>query len=103
MKYVISTLLIFAIIGTGCSDDITHQTLTKQTIDLDLLKSGKVSLQGEIMSIADLSNRIEDIKGIKDKTVDLTIAKNATMGQVTDIQEILRDKGALKVKYSSLN
>lgn len=55
------------------------------------------------MTIAELEKELGHVQNPNNTIVEFKVKKDATMGAVTDVQEILRAKGALKINYSTLN
>ena len=103
MKYLISAFFIFATLLAGCTGNQPNVTSQTQSIDLHILNESQVDFNGDLMTIAELEKELGHVQNPNNTIVEFKVNKDATMGAVTDVQEILRENGALKINYSTLN
>lgn len=104
----LSTALLFTLLGllAACSSDISNQSLADEdpdNVNIHLMADGKVQFEGTLMSIDHFGNELEAYKLSEDAVVELKVDANATMGNVTDIQSMLREKEALRINYKMIN
>ena len=103
MKYAIPIFLIVAGIIVGCLNSTNNQrSAGNNTIDLHVLSNGQVNFDGKIVSAADLSKQMGTITNPQNTIVQLRVSKQAAMGTLIDIQQVLRGKGTLKINYRSI-
>ncbi len=100
-----SILVLTVILGSvsACSLDADIQSLTDQDIDLHILENEKVNFEGTVMSFSDFEDKFKVFELSKNAVVNFKVDKEATMGQVTDIQQLLREKGTLKINYTQVS
>ncbi|MDZ7683074.1 MAG: hypothetical protein U5J63_15555 [Fodinibius sp.] len=103
MKYFISVLLLIGVLFTGCVDEITELSSQDDTFALQILSNSEVDYNGDVMTIGDFQKELEDLTNPENVIVQLNVSDDAPMGAVTDVQKMLREKGALKINYSMRN
>ncbi|NGP88471.1 hypothetical protein G3569_08895 [Aliifodinibius halophilus] len=95
----------FLILGItfGCEPaNIEDDNLT-DSISLELVDSETIKLNGKTVSSSKFEAAFSDlIIDPKRTIIDLKVHKNTTMGLVTDVQEILRENGTLKINYTTV-
>ena len=103
MRNSILVFFIFVGLFIGCSD-IDNQNLTDDyVVDLHILDNGMVNFEGDVMSLDRFSNELETFEMTKETIVQLKTDKNVTVGHVTDVQKIMRDKGTLRINFAAAN
>ena len=104
----LTTALLFSLLVllAACSSDISKQSLVDEdpdNINIHLLADGKVQFEGKLMSVEHFGNELKAYKLSDAAIVEMKVDANATMGTVTDIQGMLREKGALRINYKMMN
>lgn len=106
MRNSISVFLIIVGLFIGCSD-VNNQTLLDKNddylVEIHVLDNGMVNFEGEVIPINDFGNEFKTFEMAKEAVVQLEVDENVTFGNITDVQEILRDKGALRINYATVN
>ena len=95
----------FAILGItlGCEPANMEQNRQAEQINLELIDNETIKLNGKIVLASEFGAAFSDLSlDPKHTLIDLTVHKNVPMGLVTDVQEVLREKGALKINYSTV-
>lgn len=106
MRNFISVFLIIVGLFIGCSD-VNNQTLLDKNddylVEIHVLDNGMVNFEGDVMSVDKFGNAFKNFEMTKESVVQLKIDEEATVGHVTDVQEILREKGTLRINYLTTN
>lgn len=90
-------------ITLGCEPASMEDKDQSDNISLELVDSKTIKLNGKTVSASEFEAAFSDLSlDPKHTLIDLTIHKNVPMGLVTDVQEVLREKGALKINYSTV-
>lgn len=90
-------------ITLGCEPAGMEQNSQAEQINLELIDNEIIKLNGKTVSASKFGTAFSDLSlDPKHTLIELKVHKNAPMGLVTDVQEVLREKGALKINYSTV-
>ncbi len=95
----------FLILGItfGCEPTSLEENYQTQNITLELVDSETIKLNGESLSTSEFKSQFFDLSIDPEKTlINFKVHKNIPMGLVTDVQKILRERGTLRVNYSTV-
>lgn len=95
----------FAILSItlGCEPASMEQNSQAEQINLELIDNETIKLNGKTVSASEFGAAFSNLSlDPKQTLIDLTVHKSAPMGLVTDIQKVLRENGALKINYSTV-
>lgn len=106
-SYLKSAAIIpfFLILGItfGCEPTGMEGDNQTENITLELADSETIKLNGESLSTFEFKSHFFDLSIDPEKTIiNFKVHKNVPMGIVTDVQEILRERGTLRVNYSTI-
>lgn len=96
---------LFIILGItfGCEPTSIEKDKKVETIILEVSSSDTIKLNGEPIQFSDFESQFSEMPLDPEKTIlYLKVHQNATIGIVTDIQEIIRKQGVLKINYSTI-
>lgn len=106
-RYILKSALIlpfFAILGLtfGCEPVSLEKDTQPQKVNIEILEGETVILNGETIPLSHFASTFSDLLIDPNQViVYLVIQDEASMGTVTDVQEILRENGTLKINYST--
>ncbi len=111
-KYLFSLLAISLLIFSGCSQNKNEQTATERetSITIVLNENSTILIDDQAVNESDFSraleNRVNELTGngaSRDKiVVTLKVAKEVKMGEVMDLQGVLRQLNIRKLVYSTI-
>jgi len=104
-SYLKATLIIpfLVLLGItfGCEPAGMEENNKTNTVNVEFLGSETIKLNGQTISASQFESAFTNLSIDPSNTVvDLKIYGNPSVGTVTDIQEILRKQGALRINYS---
>jgi len=100
---IVPFLMILGIIF-GCEPVSMEKEYQTESINLELVNFETIKLNGKMVSASKFESAFSDLLVDPKKTlINLTVHKNTPMGLVTDVQKVLREKGSLKINYSTLH
>lgn len=85
----------------GCDSADMQQNNQMEKIGLEIVDAKTVKLNGKTVPASEFSTAFSDLSIDPDNSIiDLKVHQDVPMGLVTDVQEVLRDNGALRINYS---
>jgi beta-lactamase regulating signal transducer with metallopeptidase domain len=94
----------FLILGItfGCEPAGMEKDNQTGNINLEIIDSETIKLNGKTVSASEFRSEFSDLSIDPSKVIiDLKVYDNVSTGIVTDVQEVLRENGALRINYSS--
>ncbi|SHF90630.1 Signal transducer regulating beta-lactamase production, contains metallopeptidase domain [Fodinibius roseus] len=96
----------FVLLGItfGCEPaSMESDNQVEDIVSLEIVDAETIKLNGETVSASQFESVFADLAMDPEQTIiDFKVHKNATMGLVTDVQKVLREKGTLKINYSTV-
>lgn len=108
-RYILKSALIlpfFVILGItfGCESASIEKDIQSEKIHIEILGDETIKLEGKTISVSQFASSFTDLSIDPGKVIfDMTVHDSATVGTVTDVQNILREKGSLKINYSKVS
>lgn len=93
----------FIILGItlGCEPASIKENNQAEQINLELINNETVKLNGKTVSASEFGAAFSNLSiDPKQVLIYLKIHKNTPMGLVTDVEEVLREHGTLRINYS---
>jgi len=104
MKRSLSTFLLCFTLLTACSTQSTNQnTPPIEKFTLHVIGNNQVNFDGTVMAIAAFGDKLENLRFAKRALVKLNVSNTVTMGEITDVENILRENNLLRISYAQLN
>lgn len=99
----VTIIPFFLILGItfGCELASTEEDNQTKNITLELVDAETIKLNGGSLSTSEFKSQFSDLSIDPEKVIiDLKVDKNAPTGLVTDVEEVLREHGTLRLNYS---
>lgn len=100
---IVLIIPFFVILGItlGC-EPTSLEDEQADNIRLELVDSETIKLNGKTVAISEVGTVFSNLSlDPKETLIDLKVYKSAPMGMIMDVQKVLRERGALKINYST--
>lgn len=104
--FALLPMLAIALVVTACVNNSTADSSEENASNITLLinKEGSIMFDNgnspELVSLEDLSKKLTGLN--KDATITVIADRETNMSAITDVKEVLRNWGILKIQYSAL-